>query len=716
MAKITVGGSGRIHSGGKISQEIQEFSRANHNLSKIVRDTLAPGVCVPIYTKRALPGDTFDIENIEAAIYTDPTERAMYGGYILYIEVYFAPTRLYQAWLHNNKEYIGEDMSTVKLPLMDIKTNTIDWTLTEQPEIQQIHPSSLLAHLGVRTLGQNQNGYTPDTPYVRAIFNAETMLGYYDIGKNYYFNRQEKQMYFIDYSEAQAQKLVKLIEQVSGGENKVYTLEPPVPTGNGQIDMPTSKMNAGNDITLTIQGENLEVKMTGSPIVYKITMKARTEGGVLNTYVMTNDPDNPNHDNFTINYDNDGLITSIAVGLNINTPLYTMLTSDSGSLPKSKYLGIDVEELEPVIGANIASAPITNFDDMREDILAAIKSEEAFVIDKNTYAPYGNNFIEKTKKVQTKENPNTDITRECITSYYPLQGMYLCTYKSDKFNNWLDSEYIDKLSGVGGKGLLDVTEGLNLNVLQMAMKIYNQTAKIAISNRSYEDWMYVIHGQQNASRCEIPRYEGGFIQNIDFFEMNSTAPGENAPTGSIVANARVSGKPEGGKIVVRCEEAGNIIAIARIVPRLVYSQGNNPDLDLKTMDDLHQPDLDGIGYQDLLTERFAAIDTRRDENGVPTYRSIGKQPAYIDYMTDIDEAYGDFCIENNKMSMTLNRRYRYDDQTGNVTDATTYIDPEKFNYVWAGIGRNTQHFDTSIKFNITARRKVSTRQMPQFNI
>ena len=53
-----------------------------------------------------------------------------------------------------------------------------------------------------------------------------------------------------------------------------------------------------------------------------------------------------------------------------------------------------------------------------------------------------------------------------------MQGMYLCTYMSDKFNNWLDSEYIDKLNGVGGKGMLDVTEGLNLNVLQLAMKIY----------------------------------------------------------------------------------------------------------------------------------------------------------------------------------------------------------------------------------------------------
>ena len=138
------------------------------------------GVCVPIYTKRALPGDTFDIEDIEMQIYTDPTERAMYGAYKMYIEFYFAPTRLYQAWLHNNKEYIGEDMSRAKLPLMDIIANGSDWNLTEQAEIQQIHPSSLLAHLGLRSLGQHVDGYSEKNPNVRGIFNAETMSAYRD--------------------------------------------------------------------------------------------------------------------------------------------------------------------------------------------------------------------------------------------------------------------------------------------------------------------------------------------------------------------------------------------------------------------------------------------------------------------------------------------------------------------------------------------------------
>ena len=82
--------------------------------------------------------------------------------------------------------------------------------LTEEPDLQQISPSSLLAHLGVRCLGQHVNGYSKDTPKVRAIFNAETMLAYYDIGKNYYFNRQEKFGVVIDYSKSVTTKKVNI--------------------------------------------------------------------------------------------------------------------------------------------------------------------------------------------------------------------------------------------------------------------------------------------------------------------------------------------------------------------------------------------------------------------------------------------------------------------------------------------------------------------------
>ena len=68
------------------------------------------------------------------------------------------------------------------------------------------------------------------------------------------------------------------------------------------------------------------------------------------------------------------------------------------------------------------------------------------------------------------------------------------------------------------------------------------------------------------------------------------------------------------------------------------------------------------------------------DTSTPTYETIGKQPAWIQYMTNINKTYGNFAdyqASNNEAFMTLNRRYEVD-AAGNITDLTTYIDPTKF--------------------------------------
>ena len=377
------------------------------------------------------------------------------------------------------------------------------------------------------------------------------MLGYYDIGKNYYSNRQEKVLWMINYG-TRADQEKKVTFRYQFGQQRIF--EPPAP--NAPYKIIAEQEVWGSIAQIIIEGDNL-IEEFDRPII-------RTYSGPnsvgLNDRVFAS---NTIHRQMS----KDG---SRLIKMSIDiTPI------DNNFLNGRYYGGISLKNKPEQYRANIEAVPITNIDDMREDILTAIKTDTAFKIDKNTYAPYGSNFQESTKIVYKKSEPEVAIERNCITSYYPMQGMYLCTYMSDKFNNWLDSEYIDKLSGVGGKGLLDVTEGLNLNVLQLAMKIYDQTNRIALSNRSYEDWMLVVHGQHNAARTEIPRYEGGYSQDIYFEELRSTAGTEGMPTGSIVANARMGGSKTGGKVVIRCEEAGNIIGIVRIVPKLIYSQGNN---------------------------------------------------------------------------------------------------------------------------------------------
>ena len=113
------------------------------------------------------------------------------------------------------------------------------------------------------------------------------------------------------------------------------------------------------------------------------------------------------------------------------------------------------------------------------------------------------------------------------------------------------------------------------------------------------------------------------------------------------------------------------------------------------MDDLHKPALDGIGFQDLVTDQMMWGDTRIDNNGKPTFKSAGKQPAWINYQTNVDKTRGNFAKFSEQMWMTLNRNYE-EDKNG-ITDLTTYIDPSKFNNIFADTRLDAMNFWVQIK-------------------
>ena len=132
------------------------------------------------------------------------------------------------------------------------------------------------------------------------------------------------------------------------------------------------------------------------------------------------------------------------------------------------------------------------------------------------------------------------------------------------------------------------------------------------------------------------------------------------------------------------------------------------------MDDPHKPQLDEIGFQELITEQMAWWTTTIDKaDGTITQKSAGKQPAWINYMTEVNKVRGNFAINSNEGFMTLRRRYEPDLNTnGEITDLTTYIDPAKFNFIFAETTIDAMNFWTQVAVDITARRKMSAKVMP----
>ena len=175
-------------------------------------------------------------------------------------------------------------------------------------------------------------------------------------------------------------------------------------------------------------------------------------------------------------------------------------------------------------------------------------------------------------------------------------------------------------------------------------------------------------------RTESPMYIGGMSEEVVFQEVVSLARTTGQPLGTLGGRGKLSGKRKGGKIVAKADEHSVLMGIVSLTPRIDYSQGNRPSMWLNTMDDFHKPNLDQIGFQDLITEQMAYWDTVW--NGTTwVQKAAGKQPAWINYQTNYNKTYGSFAERNNEMFMTLNRRYSFNPLTNSIKDLTTYIDP-----------------------------------------
>ena len=213
-------------------------------------------------------------------------------------------------------------------------------------------------------------------------------------------------------------------------------------------------------------------------------------------------------------------------------------------------------------------------------------------------------------------------------------------------------------------------------------------------------------------------YLGSLIKELAFEQVISTADTIDQPLGTLAGRGAMTDKHKGGSIRAKIDEPSYIMGIVSLTPRIDYSQGNDWDVNIGNMDDFHKPALDAIGFQDLIIEQMAWQTTEYNNlDGIPaatdlTFKSAGKQPAWINYMTSVNKTYGHFAEENKDMFMTLNRRYEIDEETGDITDLTTYIDPTKFNHIFAQTDLSAQNFWVQIGIKNIVRRKMSAKVIP----
>lgn len=679
MSRKNIGGDGRIGSGSKMQVDMHDFGRSTHNLSKAFRSTMSTGTLVPAYVNMGLNGDYWKL-NMSSIVRTLPTIGPLFGSFKFQCDVFTYDVRLANAQLHNNALNIGRNMEKVLFPQMVLKPGA----LTEDYEginlnEENISSSSLLAYLGVR--GLNPNGSEQK-------FNAMPMIAYWDIYKNYYANKQEEVGYVL---------------QPNG--DLIYPTDAKISmlTMDGTTQDPYYK-----DYELFREDQDTpdEFKFTSSPWVISFISveEIKTLEGIKVGYDVVEFNLTDIYTDAYIMYTTydpslNGYITKIYLGgaqsnHSDEMKMYEYDFKSKGTMYCPFYFPTAFRTFSTVA---LREFDLENIDDMRTKILQKTYETPLELTSAEEYPYYAS--------LGTFTNDG----RTILNSYCTGTGLGIKTYQSDRFNNWINTEWIDGENGVNEITAIDTTTGkFTMDTLLLQKKIFNLLNRIAMSGGSYDDWQEAVYGQYAKGKSESAVYRGGYSSEIVFGEVVSTAATEEYPLGTLGGHGNQKGD-KGGFVEIKCEEACIIMVLVSITPRINYSQGNKFYNKLETMNDLHMPGLDGIGFQDLMAEEAVAWMNESD-------MSMGKQTAWIEWQTDVDECFGGFAEENNMMYMVLNRRYeaKYnaDDKSVTFEDPTTYIDPSKHNYAFAQTSLDSQNFWVHVGFDIKCRRIMSAKEMP----
>ena len=657
-------GGDRLGSGNKMDLSFKNYERSTHDLSYLWRSSMSAGTLVPFMNLVALPGDNLRIE-LDTEVLTLPTIGPLFGSFKVQLDVFEVPIRLYNAKLHMNKLGIGMDMDSIFLPQFPVYVNNHKDHLHTYEDNEQVNASALIKYLGISGIGAISGTTNP----ARRYFNAVPILAYYDIYKQYYSNKQEGVGYYISITDYDTAKAI-------------------TPIGATYVNLTTGlHYNC-------FESANAQTVTTGNIIFIQFPSNCpglMEFSGIPGYSVKM-------HDDGALAY-----LQTILENVVWNSTTKVLQGRIKSSVNGSKvYVDNDAPgqygpELYNVIA--LQEFDLDDIDTTRDAILSHL-SEDAFVL-QDTGTDVWDWLFNTISSGANLRYANS----------FSQNGLAVKTYQSDLFNNWINTEWIDGETGVAALTAVNIADDkFTIDALNIAQKVYVMLNRIAVSGGSYDDWLDAVYTHERVKGVESPVYHGSLIKELALKEVISNASrqennGNPQPLGQLAGRGKLTSKHKGGLINIKVNEPSIIMGIVSLTPRIEYSQGNDWSANLKTINDLHKPALDAIGFQDLITEQLLWSDsTLNSATGAVTTKSLGKQPAWLNYMTAVNKVYGHFAEQDNAMFMVLNRRYEKG-TNGALIDGTTYIDPSKFNHIFAETALDAQNFWTQISCNITARRK-----------
>lgn len=324
-------------------------------------------------------------------------------------------------------------------------------------------------------------------------------------------------------------------------------------------------------------------------------------------------------------------------------------------------------------------------------------------------------------------------------------GLLSVPYSPDLFSNIIkqgSSPSIEIMVQNDETGGSDTGFSVAVPELRLKTKLQNWMDRLFVSGGRVGDVFRTLWGvKSSAPYVNKPDFLGVWQASINPSNVramaNGSASGEDANLGQLAACIdRYCDFSGHSGIDYYVKEPGTFMLIAMLVPEPAYYQGLHPDLASVSFGDDFNPELNGIGFQQVPRHRFTMMPRGLDFTGLdgesnpwlgfpgtgvtndPNMVSVGEEVAWSWLRTDYPRLHGDFAQNGNYQYWVLARpftSYFPDAGTGFYGDAegySTYINPLDWQYVFVDQTLMAGNFSYYGYFDLKVTSSLSANYMP----
>lgn len=307
----------------------------------------------------------------------------------------------------------------------------------------------------------------------------------------------------------------------------------------------------------------------------------------------------------------------------------------------------------------------------------------------------------------------------------PLGGLWQACYMPDRMNVILNDTFFN--NNVSTVTVSTVGDSFQVDQLVTAKKLWNSRNNDVITNGTFKDWIRVHFGVTPKIMDDMPTFCGATSSDILFEDIRATTSAKIGDSDQYLGDKGSSamGYGDSRRFNIEVDRPGYIMAIATLVPRVDYYQSTERYVRHTKLSDMFRPEFNGIGYQDVLVSDLntefpegwdASAVVSVDNN--PFAQAVGKQPAWIEYMTAVNKIRGTFCTTERSWVLARDMRANRDPDaaTGPVinTAYSAYIDPADWNQPFADQSPTAQNFYAQFYLRHRVRSTVLKRLRPKF--